>query len=268
MTDSQSVSLQARLQGLSKLETSLTKPISTRLDWPVDRADTGARDARSGRKARIVLIARELLIRECLARCLQGANCYTIELLATVAEWIDRLATQPSPSFILLCAVGRGDGTEIERDLQALSEAGSKAPVVVFSDVDDINRMQAAFELGARGYIPTNVPLDVALSALRVVEVGGTFVPASSLFEFQTTGANPKAEPRPAVLTPTQTAVGEAIRQGKANKQIAYELDMGESTVKVHIRNIMRKLNARNRTEVAVKIEDFRRAPFATAPGG
>ena len=62
-------------------------------------------------------------------------------------------------------------------------------------------------------------------------------------------------------LTARQIAVGEAIRQGKANKQIAYELDMRESTVKVHIRNIMKKLNAKNRTEVAVKIEEFLRAP-------
>lgn len=61
------------------------------------------------------------------------------------------------------------------------------------------------------------------------------------------------------MLTARQIAVGEAIRQGKANKQIAYELDMRESTVKVHIRNIMKKLNAKNRTDVAVKIEEFLR---------
>ena len=48
-----------------------------------------------------------------------------------------------------------------------------------------------------------------------------------------------------------QEAVVEALRQGKANKIIAYELNMQESTVKVHVRNIMKKLNAKNRTEVA-----------------
>jgi DNA-binding NarL/FixJ family response regulator len=266
MTDNQNFSLQARLQGLSNLETSFAKPISNPTDWLGNHAPTGARNIRTGRKAEIVIIARELLIRECLARCLQGSN-YAIESLATVAEWIDMLATQPPPSFILLCALGRSQATEIEQDLRLLSEAGSKAPVVVFSDVDDINRVQAAFELGARGYIPTNVPLDVALSALRVVEVGGTFVPASTLLEFQTNGADPRPELRTATLTATQMAVGEAIRQGKANKQIAYELNMGESTVKVHIRNIMKKLNARNRTEVAVKIEDFCRPPLATTSG-
>jgi DNA-binding NarL/FixJ family response regulator len=43
----------------------------------------------------------------------------------------------------------------------------------------------------------------------------------------------------------------EALRRGKANKIIAYELNMRESTVKVHVRNIMKKLKAKNRTEVA-----------------
>ena len=46
-------------------------------------------------------------------------------------------------------------------------------------------------------------------------------------------------------------AVIRALQQGKSNKVIAYELNMCESTVKVHVRNIMKKLHATNRTEVA-----------------
>jgi DNA-binding NarL/FixJ family response regulator len=52
-------------------------------------------------------------------------------------------------------------------------------------------------------------------------------------------------------------AVVEALRRGRANKIIAYELNLRESTVKVHIRNIMRKLHATNRTEVAFKIRNM-----------
>jgi DNA-binding NarL/FixJ family response regulator len=53
------------------------------------------------------------------------------------------------------------------------------------------------------------------------------------------------------LFTARQAAVVEALRRGKANKIIAYELKMRESTVKVHVRNIMKKLHATNRTEVA-----------------
>jgi hypothetical protein len=48
-----------------------------------------------------------------------------------------------------------------------------------------------------------------------------------------------------------------SLREGKANKIIAYELNMCESTVKVHVRNIMKKLKARNRTEVAFKTAEL-----------
>jgi DNA-binding NarL/FixJ family response regulator len=51
--------------------------------------------------------------------------------------------------------------------------------------------------------------------------------------------------------------VVEALCRGKANKQIAFELGMCESTVKVHVRHIMRKLKARNRTEVAMMVSNL-----------
>ena len=56
------------------------------------------------------------------------------------------------------------------------------------------------------------------------------------------------------MFTARQAAVVEALQRNKANKIIAYELKMRESTVKVHVRNIMKKLHATNRTEVAYKV--------------
>jgi DNA-binding NarL/FixJ family response regulator len=58
-------------------------------------------------------------------------------------------------------------------------------------------------------------------------------------------------KPEAEFFTSRQAAVIEALRMGKPNKSIAYELNMCESTVKVHVRNIMKKLKAKNRTEVA-----------------
>jgi DNA-binding NarL/FixJ family response regulator len=56
-------------------------------------------------------------------------------------------------------------------------------------------------------------------------------------------------------LTSRQMAVLSHLQQGKANKIIAHELSMSESTVKVHVRNIMRKMGATNRTEAAYKAQ-------------
>ena len=58
-------------------------------------------------------------------------------------------------------------------------------------------------------------------------------------------------------LSPRQLQVLRLLQQGKQNKTIAYELNMCESTVKVHVRHIMRKLHARNRTQVVIQTQQM-----------
>jgi len=67
----------------------------------------------------------------------------------------------------------------------------------------------------------------------------------------------------PIEFSPRQLQVLELLQQGKQNKIIAYELGMCESTVKVHIRHIMRKLNARNRTQVVLLTNNRSNRPVA-----
>ena len=63
--------------------------------------------------------------------------------------------------------------------------------------------------------------------------------------------------PRPSGgVTAREVAVIRALQQGKSNKVIAYELNMCESTVKVHVRNLMKKMKAKNRTDLAIKDAD------------
>ncbi|PXA96606.1 DNA-binding response regulator [Nostoc sp. 3335mG] len=60
---------------------------------------------------------------------------------------------------------------------------------------------------------------------------------------------------RPVRLTPTQMKVMRGVHSGQLNKQIAYELGIAEATVKAHMTALMRKLNVRNRTQVAIAAE-------------
>jgi DNA-binding NarL/FixJ family response regulator len=90
----------------------------------------------------------------------------------------------------------------------------------------------------------------VTLHALHLVRAGGVFVPVDGLLASPSLGAKPTKSTF-GMFTAKQAAVIEAIRRGKANKAIAYELNMCESTVKVHVRTIMKKLKANNRTQVA-----------------
>jgi DNA-binding NarL/FixJ family response regulator len=149
---------------------------------------------------------------------------------------------------------------EFEQEFQDLMDSGRGPPTIVLSGVDELRTIVEALERGAKGYISTSMPLDVAIAAIRFVSAGGTFVPAESILA----AARQRTDQQPATMekanglfTARQAAVVEALRKGKANKLIAYELNMCESTVKVHVRKIMRKLKAANRTEVAYLANEF-----------
>ncbi|MBB4839970.1 DNA-binding NarL/FixJ family response regulator [Sphingomonas kyeonggiensis] len=62
---------------------------------------------------------------------------------------------------------------------------------------------------------------------------------------------------RPVHLTPTQLKVMRGVHSGQLNKQIAYELGIAEATVKAHMTALMRKLNVRNRTQVAIAAQSL-----------
>lgn len=204
-----------------------------------------------------IIIERRTLIRDCLVKCLKGAKSdEATYAFCTVAEWLEARSRHPCPSLILLCTAERSLA-DIELDITLLSQTDPETSIVLLSDGEDAGRVIGALDKGARGYIPTSMSLDVAVEAMQLVRAGGTFVPASSLMasrgSIDESAAASRAS-RNGLLTARQSAVAEALRQGKGNKIIAYELNMRESTVKVHVRNIMKKLNAKNRTEVAFRM--------------
>jgi DNA-binding NarL/FixJ family response regulator len=204
----------------------------------------------------IVVIDQRVLIRDCLVHCLRTANPSCIVMaFASVRNWLAAANEHPTPAVIVLCVQDRKPvESQIGGELSILAGHGIDVPIVIISDAEDMNNVVAALEGGARGYIPTSVTLDVAVEAMRLVEAGGTFAPASTMISWKRTEENGAAQNSHVkeLFTARQAAVLAVLRQGKANKRIAHELNMREGTVKVHIRNIMKKLKAKNRTEVAI----------------
>lgn len=202
-----------------------------------------------------MIIDRRALQRECLARCLEATQrAGTVRSYGSVGEWQASSNGAARAVGLALYYIGarRAGDPEVARDIAALQRAEGVPPVILLADSEDPDQILGALENGARGYIPSNTNLDVVVEAMHLVGAGGTFIPASSLLSAkrssQLGGTRHNGH---GLFTPRQFAVVEALRQGKANKIIAFELNMRESTVKVHVRNIMRKLKARNRTEVA-----------------
>jgi DNA-binding NarL/FixJ family response regulator len=146
--------------------------------------------------------------------------------------------------------------TWVQSALELLRVRLPEASTVVLADRDDVDEVNRALTHGVRGYIPTSVEWEVAVAALRLISAGGTFVPADPL---RSTAVKPDDQPEGERqrrsdgldLTPREFSVIDLLREGKPNKLIAVRLDMRENTVKVHARNILKKLNATNRTHAA-----------------
>jgi DNA-binding NarL/FixJ family response regulator len=163
--------------------------------------------------------------------------------------------------------------TYIQSGLELLRVRLPEASVIVLFDRDDVDEVNRALAHGARGYIPTSVEWEVAVAALRLISAGGTFVPADAL---RSTAAKLDDQPEGERqrrsdgrdLTPRELSVIDLLREGKPNKLIAARLDMQESTVKVHVRNILKKLNAANRTHAAFVANRLVALPNSLRPIG
>jgi DNA-binding NarL/FixJ family response regulator len=144
-----------------------------------------------------------------------------------------------------------GDGS-----LSRIKQLLPLAPVIILCDVDSFDLVSAAFDSGVRGYIPTeSTSLEIAIEIMYLVKAGGTFVPPSSLSPQR---IKLQGDPTPVTthqFTPRQLEVLECLKRGQTNKSIAFGLKMSESSVKTHIQNIMRKMGASNRTEVACLVQ-------------
>ena len=202
----------------------------------------------------IAVVESRTFLGECISRSARLALPLPIITYSTVFE-LEQQHSPASPEIVIVSLMEAGSGAVINT-LAKLSKLFPGIPVIVLADKIDPELALAAMRHGARGYIPFTMEFDIAIEAVRFVLAGGTYVPMECVLA---TGGSDiaAAQPSPSVgaVTGRELAVVRAIQQGKSNKVMAYDLNMCESTVKVHVRNIMKKLKARNRTEVAIKAQ-------------
>lgn len=157
------------------------------------------------------------------------------------------LARQNPPDLILLDLKMKGlSGLET---FNALRANGILARIVVLTVSDLRGDISALLEAGASGYLLKDSPPEQLLSQIiRVAEGGVAFsAPLNALRN----NDNWKADPF-IILTKREQEVMKEVACGHSNKQIAENLAISEQTVKVHIRNVLRKLNVRSRVAATV----------------
>lgn len=204
---------------------------------------------RNPRKTLLLWIDAATLNRQCAIQALQaGAEDLEIVGLARPEE----LAPEAMPDIVLFNIHGMAVDEPWIAEGLALIRSRTAAPIVLLSSAIDGRSTLHALSRGVRGVVPATLDIGMLLAAVRLVVAGGTFVPN----EVVTNWASPvetRSPPRDALFmgfTPREVQVLEKLKEGKFNKIIAYELNISESTVKIHVRHIMRKLNASNRTQV------------------
>jgi DNA-binding NarL/FixJ family response regulator len=199
----------------------------------------------------IGLIDNHSFSRGCIAKILQDLD-NTIKIF-TFCSSEDYLASKISCNVIIyfdhLCTGGQDTPSELP---QTLSKLMHLSPTIILSTVDNANLALRAFKAGARGFVPTTeTTIEMVVEIIRLVSVGGMFVPPSSLCLRQKIGEHAPPMPIAAeMFTSKELAVLDKLRLGKPNKIIAHELMMSQSTVKAHIRSIMEKMKVKNRTEI------------------
>jgi len=207
-------------------------------------------EAVSSAPIRIAVADDHPVVREGLVAMLETQPDFAI--VGSAASGTDALTLVESadPDVLLLdLEMPALDGVGV---LRALREAGARVRAIVFTVFDTDERIIAAVEAGAVGYLLKGAPRADVFSAVRVVAAGGSLLAplAASAVLRRVRGESPPSAPS---LTMRERMVLEHLARGLGNKQIAAQLGITERTVKFHVSSVFTKLGAANRTEAVTR---------------
>jgi NarL family two-component system response regulator LiaR len=198
---------------------------------------------------RVLLVDDHQVVRQGLRAFLQLQPDVEIVGEAGGGEAAVAAAAEARPDVVLMDLVmPEGDGVVA---IRALTAAAPGVRVVVLSSFADDERIFAAMQAGAAGYLLKDVDPDALADAIREVHRGRPVLHpdvAARLMRRVADPAGPATEP----LTPREREVLGLVVEGYANKQIARRLLITEKTVKTHVSSILQKLGVPDRTAAAV----------------
>ena len=207
---------------------------------------------RHGAAIRVLVADDHPVVREGLVAMLRTQPDFDIVGEAATGREVLDLVTERDPDVLLLdLEMPEVDGVSV---LHRLRERSSRTRAIVFTVFDTDDRIIAAVEAGAAGYLLKGAPRSEIFAAVRVVHAGGSLlepvIASKVLQHVRDAGARASDGNR---ATPTLTAreqnVLELMARGRTNKQIAAALAITERTVKFHVSSIFAKLGAGNRAD-------------------
>jgi two-component system, NarL family, nitrate/nitrite response regulator NarL len=206
----------------------------------------------NGTELRVAIVAPDGLIRDGVLHLLSR---HRFEIVAEGTASVALEATRSLSPEILVIAM-----TPVPEAVQIVKISRTACPdtkVIIISDQTDPERVAEYIDAGASAFVPNSIASSELVKIICLAALDMTIVPSGALGR----GVRDK-QPRPSMepnqcetrirgLSPREASVLTLVKRGESNKQIARHLEIAEATVKVHVKSILRKLAARNRTEAA-----------------
>ncbi len=190
----------------------------------------------------ILLADDHELVRDTIAAYLEASSDIRVVQAADFMQAIEIMQTSGPFDLVVLDYTMPGmGGLDGLRKLLALPNSGA---VAVMSGTASPDVARRALEAGAAGFLPKTLSPDTLLSAVQHILAGEVYRPLQFLSQ--------EAEALSVKLTPRERDVLNGICEGKSNKEIARDLGVQEVTIKLHVKTLSRKLDARNRTHAAM----------------
>lgn len=205
------------------------------------------------KQATIIIIDDHPLLRKGIRQLIEDEEDLALIAEAGGAEEGIALALELDPDLILLdLNMPDTNGVEVLKQLRA---EGVASRIVMFTVSDHEEDVVAALKSGADGYLLKDMEPEDLLEQLRQAALGKMVVSerlTTLLAEALRNQRSRPAGPDIASLTAREMQIMRLIAEGLSNKMIARRLDVTEGTVKVHVKNLLKKMQLRSRVEVAV----------------
>jgi two-component system, NarL family, nitrate/nitrite response regulator NarL len=227
----------------------------------------------SRRSIPTIIVGPTTLLREALSRMLAPRGFRTVSTMPSLAEADFGTLAQADPCLLVM-ELGGSPRSEIAH-IARFKEQSPHGRIALVGRRCPLADIAAAFQAGANAYFSETTAGEEFLKAIELIVLGHqTLLPFELLsefsgarpqtpqVEFETTQIAPSAlfsvdkrsltQPKIFHLSPRESGILRCLLRGASNKVIAREINISEATVKVHVKAILRKIGASNRTQAAI----------------